>query len=325
MLKRHVPETVCTPADEIVLLNGDRFTGTLEKMEDGTLIFKTDYSPPIEIKISEIKSIVTVGPVKLHLSNGEILKGTIVSEEYGQITIAPTDQRSSMQVETDMISAINPPPIRWEGGFTLAGNLQKGNSDTFGASAAFEGVKRSQSDRFSLRYLFNFAEEDDRVIARNHFGAGKYDYFFLRKLYGYLGMDVLNDKFRDIQLRTTIGPGVGYQFWDDNRKAIGVEAGLSYLSESQYAEANTKNMAARLAANLRYTFGTHLILSDRIAYYPSLEKAEANRLRNEAAINVSLWSGWSQRIAYILDYSSAPPDDVKKTDTTVILGLQYHF
>lgn len=165
-------------ADEIVLQNGDRLTGTVVKMESGVLTLKTEYSPPIEIKVSAIKEIMTDSPAEVRLSSGEILKGKISSEQEGQITVAPSDQRGATTVETQKIAAINPPPVKWEGGITLAGNMQKGNTDRTGASAAIEGVKRGEKDRFSLRYLFNYGEEKKQVTTRNHFGALEYDYFF---------------------------------------------------------------------------------------------------------------------------------------------------
>ena len=144
-------------------------------------------------------------------------------------------------------------------------------------------------------------------------------------MYGYLGLEVLNDKFRDIQLRTTIGPGVGYQVWEDPVKALGVEAGLSYLSESHYIAANTDFWTARLAANFRYNLGKYLVFTDRVAFYPSIERSGEYRLRNEAAVSAPLGAKWAMRLAHILDYSSDPPDDVRKTDTTTTLGLQYKF
>jgi putative salt-induced outer membrane protein YdiY len=186
-------------------------------------------------------------------------------------------------------------------------------------------MKRTENDRLSLSYLFNYAEEEDHITARNHFGAMKYDYFYLKYIYGYLGLDVLNDRFRDIRMRTSIGPGVGYQIWEDSVKALGLEIGLSYLSESHYDNEDSDSWAMRLAGNLRYHMGSYLVITDQIVFYPTLEGNESNRVRNEATINAPLKAGWSMRCSHILDYSTSTPDDVKKTDTTVILGFQYQF
>ncbi len=312
-------------ADEIILKNGDHFTGTAESMENGVLAFTTNYSEPMKINLSAIKQIITDTPVEIHLTSGEILKGTIISEQEGYISIDSEGLQAGAIVETEKIAAINPPPIKWYGGITLAGNIQTGNTDKTGASAAIEGSKRREKDRISLSYLFNYGEEDNQVTTRNHFGALKYDYFFLNGMYGYLSLEALNDRFRDIRLRSTMGPGLGYQVWEDSGKTLGVEAGLSYLSENHYEASNTDSLALRLAANFLYHLGTYLVFADQVAFYPSLEGGETDLLRNEATISAPLGAGWSLRLSHILDYSSNPPDNVKKTDTTMLLGLQYAF
>ncbi len=312
-------------ADEIVLQNGDRLTGTVVKMEKQVLTLKTAYSPAIEIQVSAIKEMKTDNPAEIRLSSGEVLKGKISSEAPGQITVASSDERGATTIDQGKIAAINPPPVKWEGGITLGGNMQKGNTDRTGASAAIEGVKRGENDRFSLRYLFNYGTENKKVATRNHFGALEYDYFFVKKMYGYLGMDVLNDKFRDIQLRTTIGPGVGYQIWEDAVKALAIEGGLSYLSESHYVAANTDSWTARLGARFKYSLGKYLVFTDQATYYPSIEHSGEYLVRNEAAVSAPLGAKWAMRLSHILDYASNPPDEKKKTDTNTILGLQYKF
>ena len=55
---------------------------------------------------------------------------------------------------------------------------------------------------------------------------------FKKSLYGYLGVELLNDKFKDLNLRTTIGPGVGYQIWDDLIKLLSFEVGMSYMNRN---------------------------------------------------------------------------------------------
>jgi hypothetical protein len=57
-------------ADEIVLVNGDRLTGTVVKVEGGKLTLKTEYAGPIEIQADKIKSIMTDHPAEVHLVGG---------------------------------------------------------------------------------------------------------------------------------------------------------------------------------------------------------------------------------------------------------------
>jgi putative salt-induced outer membrane protein YdiY len=312
-------------ADEIVLQSGDRLTGVIVKMEKGVLTLKTGYSPPIEIQTSVIRQIRTENSVEIRLSDGKVLKGKISSEKERLIKITPTDQREAITITTEEITAINPPPVKWEGGITLGGNMQQGNTERTGVSAAIEGVKRREKDRLNLRYLFNYGEEKTQVTTRNHFGVLKYDYFFLKKIYGYLVTEALNDTFKDIKLRITIGPGIGYQVWEDQTKKLGVEAGLSYLFENHENKESRNFWEARLAANFRYNFNKYLVFSEQVEIYPNLEYGGQYRLRNEASIRAPLGAGWAMYLSHILDYVSNTADEKKKTDTNAILGLQYMF
>ncbi len=207
----------------------------------------------------------------------------------------------------------------------LGAGLQSGNTDRVNASFGFEAARRSERDRFGLRFLYNYAEEDDAISARNTFGALKYDYFFTKVVFGYMGIELLNDRFKDLNLRTIVGPGAGYQVWDDSEKSLLVEAGISYFSEDLREGDDDSWMTGRLAADVSYMIGSAIVVTDRLVVYPSLENLGEYQLRNEAALTTPLVSRWSFRLSNILERDSHPPEDVKKHDVHWILGLQHDF
>ncbi len=200
-------------ADEIILANGDRLTGTVVKAEGGKMIIKTEYAEAIAIPLDKIKMIMTDNPVEVHLIGGEILKGKLKIMEDGNLVIEPSPERAVSRVDMSKVSAINPPPkppAKLTGNVSLGGGLQTGNTDRRNFAAAIDASIRGDRDRFGVRFMFNYADEKGEVTTRNYFGALKYDYFFTQKLYGYLGLDMLKDRFKDLDLRTIIGPGAGY-------------------------------------------------------------------------------------------------------------------
>ncbi len=315
-------------ADEIILKNGDRLTGTVTSAEGETLLLETDYSDPVKILKSKVMKINIAEPAEIHLIQGEILKGKVRSEGDGKIIIEAIPGREDAHVAWNNVAAINPPPKKkstWNGDVTVGANKQSGNTERTSAFIGATAVRRTPQDRYSLRYLFNYAEEDSEISARNTYGAGKYDYFFTEKFYGYLSVELLNDEFKNLNLRTVVGPGVGYQFWDDNIKSLLLEGGISYFSENLEEGEDTDWITARLAADLRYTLWGSVVFSDYLVVYPSLEDSGQYQLRNEAAISTALSSDWSLRLAHILERDSNPPLNVKKNDQNWILGLQYGF
>jgi len=315
-------------ADEIVLVNGDKLTGTVVKVEGGKLTLKTDYAGAIEIQVDKVKKIITDNPAEVHLVGGEILKGKIKTTEDGRLAVESSPERAAATVEMSKVAAINPPPkppAKLTGNVTLGGAYQTGNTDRKSFSAAADASIKGERDRFGVRFLFNYTEEKEEVTTRNLYGSLKYDYFFTKKFYGYLGLEMLYDPFKDLNLRTIVGPGVGYQFWDDPVKFLFLEGGIAYYSEDRRDAQDDSWVAARLAGNFRYTLSRYLTFSDRLEFYPSLANANDFTLRNEAAILSPIGAGWSLKLANIIDYDNSPPPYISKTDMTWILGLQYSF
>ena len=313
-------------ADEVILENGDRLTGTVVKMENDVLTLKPDYTQqPVEIKAAKIKQLRTDSDVTLKLATGEILKGKIVSEKEGVLAVQATPERASTAVELKSVAVINPPPVTWEGSVTVGGSSQSGNTNTDAFSVAANATRRTEQDRIAFSYLYNYAEQDKRMTARNQYGTMDYDYFFTKSFYGYAALELLNDTFQDIELRTTAGPGVGYQIWEDPVKALALEAGASYVSETHKSGPDDDYWAARLGLNFRYNVLSFLVFTDRFLYFPSLESSGQYTLRNEAGVAAPLGSKWALHLSYILQYNSEPASGVKKTDNTWIAGLQYSF
>jgi putative salt-induced outer membrane protein YdiY len=160
-----------------------------------------------------------------------------------------------------------------------------------GASAGARASRKTEKDRFSLRFLYNYAEEDGEVSARNTYSALKYDYFFTEKTYGLIGIELLSDEFKDLNLRTVVGPGVGYQVCDKPDKSLGLEAGVSYFSEDR----------------------------------KEVEDFGEYQLRNEAALASPLTSGWSLKLTNIIEHDSNPPVGIEKSDIYWLFGLAYNF
>ncbi len=313
-------------ADEIVLDNGVRMTGTVTGLAGDYVILTSDYAEPAKIKKGHITRISTDNPVELHLASGEVIKGKLKTGDDGRIVVDQGDGRAATGIDLKTVTAINPPPPdKWHGSVSLSGNLQTGNTDRSGFAFTAEALRRGERDRFSMRFLYNIAQENDVMTTRNWYGALQYDYFFTKKFYGYLGVELLNDKFKDLNLRTVVGPGVGYQVWDEPVTALSLEAGVAYFSEDLREQEDKRWMTVRLAVNYRRKLTGWLVFTDRLVLYPSLASLSDFTLRNEAALLTAIGAGWSLKLADVLDYVNNPPAGIKSTDSDFTIGLQYAF
>jgi len=315
-------------AGEVILTNGDRLTGKILEVKDGILTLETDYSEPIKLKFEAVQKMTSSEPVELHLTDGEVLKGEITSNTMGQVTVAAEPGREPVAVKIDNITALNPPPIEpasWKGNITIGGNWQDGNTDTMNISAGALAVRKTDNDRFLINFLYNSSEDSGTRTAENTYGQLKYDYFLNPKWYLYLNVDMLSDEFKDINFRTSVGPGVGYQIWEDDDKALGLEAGISYTSEDRDVGEDNDWISARIGANFLYRLFSNILFTDQFIIYPNLDDTGEYTLRNEAALVTDIGASWAFRLSNIWERNSDPGPDLEQDDFTSILGLQYSF
>ena len=315
-------------AGEVILTNGDRLTGKIVSIENGVLTLETGYSEPINLKFEAVQQISSSETVELHLKDGEVLKGKITTNANRQVEVEAGPNRDAVTVGLEDITALNPPPkepVTWKGNITLGGNWQDGNTDTMNVSAGALAVRRSENDRFLINFLYNKAESDGQSTAENTYGQLKYDYFLSPKWYLYLNVDMLADDFQDINFRTSVGPGVGYQIWEEEDRALGLEAGLAYTSEDRNLGEDTDWLSARLGVNFLYRLFDRVIFTDQFVIYPNLDDTGEYTLRNEAALVTGIGANWAFKLSNIWTSNSNPEPGSEKDDFTWILGLQYSF
>lgn len=315
-------------SDEVILTNGDRLSGKIIDVRDGILTLETGYSEPVKLEFEAVEKMSSTEPVELHLTDGEVLKGKIITNTNRQAAVEAGPGREAVTVAFDTIAALNPPPkepVTWKGNITLGGNLKDGNSDSMNLSAGALAVRRSENDRFLINVLYNYTEDNGVRTAKNTYGQLKYDYFLSPKWYLYLNIDMLSDDFQDINFRTSVGPGVGYQVWDEENRALSLEAGVSYISEDRDLGEDTNWISARLGVNFLYKLFDRVVFTDQFVIYPNLDDTGEYTLRNDAALVTDIGSNWAFRLGNIWERNSNPGPDVKKDDFTWILGLQYSF
>jgi len=312
-------------ADEIRMKNGDRITGKVVSAKEGKLTLETSYAGKIDIAMDKIKSIETESTLTLRLQEDEtVLQGKLVTED-GKLRLLPCNEADATCIPWKRVRSINVPDTLWNGSLCLGGTHQAGNTERLSVSFGAEATRRSLKGRFSLSFLYNYAEEDNELTTRNTYGTLKDDYFFTDKFYGLLSIEALQDKFKDLNLRTVVGPGLGYQVWEDDAKSLLFEAGVAYYSEDRIDAEDDEWLTARLATNISYKLAPWITVSDSFIWYPQLETFGEYTLRNEAAMVTSLYGSWSLRLANLWERDSNPGEDVKYDDIKSTLSLQYSF
>ena len=318
-------------ADQAVLSNGDRISGMLIEQNMDKVIIETPYAGRVEIKRSEIIHLSTDHALRIRLHDGRRFDGVLKGDQPGSMEIETTDQQQVAVSGLDAIAAIaaipsgKPASYEWRGNATLAGETKSGNTDTDKLNIDTRVVAEKKNDkRFTVSASLAREHVDDRLTKEQYQLAGKYDHFFHKSWYGYVGADLEQDPFKDIDLRSIVSAGSGYQFYDTDELRLSLEAGLSY-TDTRFVEDEDDSYAG-----LGWGFNwEQSLLDDRLKFFhrhrgnQGLDSSDNLIVNAKTGVRVPIAAGLSATAEYDLDWDSSPPDNTKSTDHTYLLGVGY--
>lgn len=317
--------SVCR-ADQVLLDNGDRVTGTVKGLAGGKLTIETAYAGTIEIDVAHVASLQADGEMTVVLEDDTRLYGR-VSGDARALTVAETGQT----VEMAKVSTVEPGRVtgrewRFSGRAALGASSSSGNSDSQNLNFDAEGVARQGRHRYTLGGRGNYASSDGAETDNNTIVYGQYDRFFSKKWYVTANTSFENNRFADIDLRFTGGAGLGYQWLDTARTKLALEGGLSYVYTNYLTQATEQFPAARLVSRFDYWLWQDVVqFFNYNQFYLGLDDYDNSFLRSQTGFRLPLIDQFMATAQLNLDWNGNPPPGTVKTDTTVILSLGYRW
>ncbi len=317
-------------ADEVRLTNGDRLTGEILRMENGSLTLKTTYAGEVQLSWKDVACFTSEKDLTFRLKNNEVLMGRAICPRDGSIQIVGVKVRESAEIPLDELDAINPSPpppaITYDGSVAGGGSVTDGNTDDTVAyvSAGFQA--RSKRHRFTLGGKYNYGETDGEITTRNALGRIKYDFFVKEQLYTYAQALFESDDFQDLNLRSAMGAGLGYQILDTERARLFIEGGVSYFNEDFETAEDDSYATARESVGFNYA-----LVPDRVKFfhlhelYWSLEDSDEYYFRAEQGLRFTLFRNFFASFEVDYRYDRQPAPGRKNADILYIASLGYEF
>lgn len=312
---------------EIRLHNGDRLTGAIVKMDGKTIVIITTYASKLAVKRDQVVCVKTTKEHTFLLQSKKLLIGRAECSSEGLLAIVNMQTKTSESLALADVKAINPPPgIRWKGNVVAGGNMASGNTDSRGANLSTMLQVRTDRHRGTMRAKGNYNEIDDAADVQNVSGSFKYDYFLNKKLFSYAQVLIEHDKFQDLDLRYTIGPGLGYQFIESSSISLFAEAGISYVNENREVSQDQDYTSGRWSIGFDWQ-----IIPDRLKFfhlhegYFRLEEPDDFFLRSQQGLRLPLARDFFATLEFDYDYNNRPAAGKKNSDRRYIFGLTYEF
>ena len=311
-------------ADEVVLKNGDKITGKVVDLVGGKLRIETAHSGVVSVDWGQVATLKTDGPIKVKLLTGETIEGKIAAGQDGKVLVESAGA-GPLEFAPDKIKAFNEPPVAWHGSIDFAGRVSDGNTHTTSMLFAAEAFRVTEIDRLLFKAVFRYGETRNVITERNGYGQVKYDYLFSERMYGFASVELLSDKFKDLQLRSVAAVGVGYIFIKSPELDFWGDAGFAHVDNDLRDGDDEAHVGGRISAHVRKPLPFGFELVDDVVFLPNLEEGDNWQLRNDLALTTALGQGWSFKSGMITEYDNDPPDGLRKHDNTYYIGLGYKF
>ena len=335
-------------ADQIVLKNGDRLTGSITKADGKELVMKTDYAGDVTVKFDAIQGITSAGDLHVVLSDGKTAVGPVSTS--GNNVIVATRTAGTVEAPRSSIKTLRSPTEEaaherslhpglaegWNGGLNLGFALTRGNSASKNLNIAFTATRKGFKDKLILYtntiYATNDKEGQSSTTANTISGGARYDRDFAPRVFGFVNGDFYHDELQSLDLRSIFGGGIGFHVVKSDATTFDLLAGVNYTHESYSipfkppSPETARSLAGlTLGDEFMHKISKSTVITQNLYFYPDLTNTGEYRgtFAFGTVTKLNKWLGWQNSFGDV--YVSDPPPGKKKNDIVFSTGLNFSF
>lgn len=318
-------------ADQVILKNGDRLTGTIVKLTDSKMVFKSELAGEVTIDLSGIRTLASDTLLTIHLKDGTVLHCRVNAGEGEQFGI-DSSAIQAQSLNTEDITAINPPakPVsKWTGQLSAGMTSAHGNTKTDSLMAGFRAQKRTEIDRTTVSANYAKGTQENSGVETTTEDwwrtKAKYDYFLSPRWYGFLDGRYERDGVADLDRRMVFGIGGGWQWIETDITKWSFELGGASLYEQFRASPKNSELSMQAGYNLEHKFTKTVAAVHDLTYYPSTEKFSNYFLTSGAEIRAYFSSRMFANFRTTFNYDTSPATNKGSTDVKYMIGVGLDF
>jgi putative salt-induced outer membrane protein YdiY len=327
-------------ADQVLLKNGDRVTGTIVQKDGKNLTIKTDQFGVITTSWDQVESITAEKPVTVVLQNGQTVQGTLATTD-GKIQLAT--QSTKLDVAPAEITTIRDDAAQkayerlqkpgwgnlWTGTASVGFAGTSGNARTLTFTTGINAARVTKTDKTSIYFsaikasaLANGKNADTAQAVRGGLG---YDHNLTPRLFVNVFNDYEYDKFQNLDLRFVLGGGLGFHAVKTERSRLDLLAGADF-NHSSFNTPLTRNSAEIYWGDeysLKLSGASSLIQSFRM--FNDVSDTGTYRVNFDLGVSTKLskWLNWN--VALSDRYLNHPAPGRRTNDFLYTTGLGITF
>jgi putative salt-induced outer membrane protein YdiY len=337
--------TALTMADQVVLTNGDRISGSVIKKDAKELTFKGDLVGSITVPWDKVRSLESEKPVYVVLPGDKTVQARIESKDDRVELVAESETQAASL--SDLIAIrnaeeqvayerlLNPAWTRlWAGTATLAFAGARGNARSLTLNTGFNAARVTRTDRLAVQLnairASALVDEVSAATAQAVRGGWAYDRVVVDSVTWNIFNDYESDRFQNLDMRFVAGGGLGYIVWRGERGRLDLKGGGAYNREA-FSDNLTQPAFTREAGEVyfgdEFTYKlspvTSVIQSSRS--FLNLTRGGEYRLNLDVGTNTRLtrWLTWNASVSD--RYLSNPVPGRRKNDFLYTTGIGVTF
>jgi len=328
-------------ADQVVLKNGDRLTGSIVKSDGKSLVIKTEFEGEVMVQWEAIQELKSEQQLHLGLTGGKTVVGPVTTSD-GKLEVAtktagtvetPKESVLVMRNDAEQVAwekSQHPGLLEgWNGGLDLGFGLTRGNSQTKSLAVAFKATRTGLRDKLTLYEGTIYATNDapgavPSTTANANKGGIRYDRDFTPRVFVFVNADFMTDALQDLNLRSVFGGGLGYHLIKRERTTLDLLGGANYTREN-YVPFTRNFAAAQVGDEFMQKVGKATVITQNLYFFPNLSNTGEYRTSFNfgTVTKMTNWLGWQNNFGDI--FVTNPPPGRRQNDIVFTTGLNLAF
>lgn len=332
-------------AGQVVFTNGDRLTGKVLQSDGKIVTLETGVAGLVKVPWSAVSEWQTEQTYVLTMQDGRAVAG--VPQVSGGVMVVRTASGEEIPVEVNDIRALRTEAAQqtyteerqrvehpgwgdfWQGTMDAGLSTTRGNSETLTVSTGVSVARTTTSDKLSTYLTLLFAENSTTGVtlrtANAVRGGVRYDRNFYRRFFSFGFTDLEADEFKDLDLRTVFGGGLGWRIRQTPKFSLSLFGGSSFNREEFSTGETRRSGEGLLGQELTFRLSDRVEWIERGTAFANLSDRGEYRLTLDSSLITRISNRFSWHITASDRFLSNPVLGAQKNDFLLTTGVRMTF
>ncbi len=318
------PVAALAATDFVIMKNGDRITGEVEKIWNEEVFIEPEYGDTYAIELEYVAYIHTDEEFEVEFLRGrrtETVLGRLDLGDDGQPVVIVDDGAATYPLrDVDNMLEVED-FFDWEVRSDISVNVASGNTNTTSGRFYAMGTIKLGEHKHKLELTRDGASTEGDVT-KDQSEVYYEDLWTFRDDWFMRGsVTWTQDPIRDLDSRSEFYLGPGFHFWDDSKRTLNISVGPNLLVENIGGD---EDESVSVQTVFRYE---QYFLDDDLVLFQETDVQRVVSGRENKILNTSTGFRWElprdiyMNIQVDFDYESNPADGRQKEDVTYLVGV----